>query len=173
LLFVFHCFVSNFLLCGVDPFDEMKRLTDFTLSEAEGKVLTSAFPSHTMMLMTGKMSPDAARDVREQVRLCLYTATRDQLREKDGYVFDGRIELHSSKVLLVKAAKGTRPFVAKITAQDLTNEFNVSRKVHENQHCPTVMRAEAVFSVDGRADNLRSGGLFSSCLMFVLLLPYV
>jgi len=80
--------------------------------------------------------------------LHVHTQTQAFLYNLHGYVFDGRIFLHQNGVHMVKVAKGTRPLVAKVADKDLRVEHDVSKLVHLEQKCPTVMQVEACFPVD-------------------------
>lgn len=125
----------------------LEQLTDQKVSEKEYKVLTSTYPAEAVLLMTGNMTAEAAVELLQKVRLNLYTATREQLYTIDGYVFDGRLFVHQNTVYMVKVAKDTRPFVAKI-APDLQQEFQFSQELHEGQRCPTVMQCENCLKID-------------------------
>jgi serine/threonine protein kinase len=139
--------LKTFAVVFVDPLDELKRVGQI-LSQDEYRVLTANFPSETVLLTLGKLSAEASANLVTRVRLQFKTATIEQLYTINGFTFAGRMFIHQDTVYMVKVSKGTHPFVAKITREDLQQEFKFSQEVHEGQVCPTVMRAKAAFKVD-------------------------
>jgi serine/threonine protein kinase len=124
-----------------DPIAEIERVVKKELSDSEVSCLLNNFSSQAGLIGSGIMDKD--RDISNlymKIQRMVKTATKGTL--VGDYLFDGLVPMAFGQTgtVLQYVIRGSDVFCAKIgRPATITAEIEVSRLVHENQQCPSVM----------------------------------